>query len=116
MNENSDQAASAAVAFFSAFMGVFALVVLVLLAITIYLYWRIAEKAGYNGAWSLLTLVPLGHLVLLILFAVSDWPLEVKARRLQVALSSRSLTPPAPPAPPSSPPAPMPPPAPQTST
>src|SRR5215470_12040518 len=115
MTNNSDQAAAAAVAFMSAFFGIFVLIALVLLAITIYLYWRIAEKAGYNGAWSLLTLAPFGHLVLLILFAVSEWPLEVKARRLQPALSSRSMTPSEPPEPPS-PPAPMPPPAPQTTT
>jgi hypothetical protein len=115
MYDHGDQSAAAAAAFFATFMGVIVLVALVLVAFTIYLYWRIAEKAGYNGAWSLLTLVPLGHIILLILFAVVDWPLEAEVRRLRVVVGGRVQpgqlppTPPAPPAPmPPSPPSPQP--------
>jgi hypothetical protein len=106
MYDHADQGAAAAAAFLFGFIGIIALLTLALLALVIYLYWKIAEKAGYNGAWSLLTLVPLGHIVLLILFAVSDWPIEAEVRRLRVALGGRSSGQPLPPAPP----APMPPP------
>ena len=106
MYDHADQGAAAAAAFLFGFIGIIALLSLALLALAIYLYWKIAEKAGYNGAWSLLTLVPLGHIVLLILFAVSDWPIEAEVRRLRVALGGRSSGQPLPPAPP----APMPPP------
>jgi hypothetical protein len=118
--DHVDQSAAGVAAFLFGFIGIIVLVTLVLLAFVIYLYWRIAEKAGYNGAWSLLTLVPLGHIVLLILFAVSDWPLEAEVRRLRVVLGGRNAAtplPPTPPAPPA-PPTPMPPapPSPQAST
>lgn len=114
MYDHADQGAAAVAAFLTGFMAITALVILALVALMIYLYWRIAEKAGYNGAWSLLTLVPLGHLVLIILFAVSDWPLEAEVRRLRVVVSGRAPVPPLPPAPP----APMPPspPTPEPST
>jgi hypothetical protein len=38
--------------------------------------WKIVEKAGYAGAWSLLSLVPLVNLVALWIFAYSTWPKE----------------------------------------
>lgn len=108
MYDHADQGAAAAAAFLFGFMGIIVLVTLALLALMIYLYWKIAEKAGYNGAWSLLTLVPLGHLVLLILFAVSDWPIEAEVRGLRVALGGRSSGQPLPPAPMPPPPSPQP--------
>lgn len=36
--------------------------------------WRIASKAGYSGAWSLLLLVPLLNVVVLWVFAFVRWP------------------------------------------
>ncbi|QNA90082.1 hypothetical protein G4G28_19150 [Massilia sp. Dwa41.01b] len=38
--------------------------------------WRILNKAGYSGAWSFLTWVPLVNLVCLWVFAFSSWPVE----------------------------------------
>jgi hypothetical protein len=115
--DHVDQSAAGVAAFLFGFIGIIVLVTLALMALLIYLYWRIAEKAGYNGAWSLLTLVPLGHIVLLILFAVSEWPLEAEVRRLRVVVGGRAQAAPFPPTPPA-PPAPMPPspPSPQAST
>lgn len=45
--------------------------------------WRIAAKAGYSGALSLLMLVPFVNLVLLWAFAVMEWPVEKRADRAQ---------------------------------
>jgi hypothetical protein len=36
--------------------------------------WKIVSKAGYSGAWSLLIIVPLVNLIMLWVFAFSDWP------------------------------------------
>ena len=38
--------------------------------------WRIVSKAGYSGAWSLLSFVPLVNIVMLWVFAFSAWPRE----------------------------------------
>lgn len=41
--------------------------------------WRIAKKAGFHGAWSLLLLVPLLNVVILWVFAFVRWPKEQTA-------------------------------------
>lgn len=38
--------------------------------------WRIASKAGFSGAWSLLMWVPLLNIVLLWVFAFTKWPVQ----------------------------------------
>lgn len=50
----------------------------VLFAFMIWLYWRVLSKAGYNGAWALLMLIPfVGAFVsigILLVLAFGDWP------------------------------------------
>lgn len=50
------------------------LIVLVVLASTVVPPWIIVRKAGFHPAWSLLGLVPLVNIVVLWVFALSDWP------------------------------------------
>ncbi|MCQ4323301.1 hypothetical protein [Stutzerimonas stutzeri] len=38
--------------------------------------WKILTKAGFNGAWSLLTFVPMVNIIALWVFAFSKWPEE----------------------------------------
>jgi energy-coupling factor transporter transmembrane protein EcfT len=38
--------------------------------------WKVVAKAGYNGAWSLLIFVPLVNIVMMYVFAFSEWPKE----------------------------------------
>lgn len=90
-NAQAAHAAAAFAGFLMAFIGLWAIFVFVLLAFIIYLVWRVAEKAGYQGAWSLLYLVPLGNLVLLILFAFSEWPVQVEVRRLRAQVRAAQL-------------------------
>lgn len=89
---------SGAAAGFALFaMGVGGLLVLAFIAFTVWCYWRIAEKAGYNAALSLLMFVPGANLVMIAIFAFSRWPIE---ERLAAALSSHpgsTVPPPAPP-------------------
>jgi len=51
----------------------FAIVTIVL---TLVVHWRIAAKAGYPGALSLLMLIPFANIVILLVFAFSKWPIE----------------------------------------
>jgi hypothetical protein len=106
-SSSADQAAAAIAAVGAVAFAVFGLVMLVLIAFSVWLYWRVAVKAGYPGAYSLLLLVPGLNFVLHIVFAFVDWPLEVENRRLRVALGISKMPPEAPPMPPDNPPYPL---------
>lgn len=45
-----------------------------MIAFFILIYWKIWSKAGFNGAWSLLMLIPLVNIGSLIYLAFADWP------------------------------------------
>lgn len=45
-----------------------------IIAFFIFLWWKIWSKAGFNGAWSLLMLIPIVNLGAIIYFAFADWP------------------------------------------
>ena len=55
-----------------------AIFVVAIIALMIVVYWRILQKAGYNGAWSLLVLVPglggFASLGILLFLAFAEWP------------------------------------------
>lgn len=50
------------------------LIVIAVLAIWVIPAVKIVQKAGYSGWWILLAIVPLANLVMLWVFAFSDWP------------------------------------------
>ncbi len=64
----------------SAFLAIYfvfvAIVAIVVIGLSILLQWRIASKAGYKGAWSLLTLIPFVNFIVIIMFAFSEWPIQ----------------------------------------
>ncbi len=94
--DHSTQAAASVLASLALGYGIFLLVVI---AFTLWVYWRIFEKAGYSGALSLLNLVPgVGPLICVIILAFGRWPIE---DRLAAALGGG--TPPAPGPPPAPP-------------
>jgi len=43
-------------------------------------FWRIFSKAGYPGWWSLSQLIPFLNLIILFIFAFSEWPVLKKKR------------------------------------
>jgi hypothetical protein len=64
-----------------------------LVAFTLWVYWRIFAKAGYNGALSLLNLIPgVGPLICMLILAFGRWPIED-----QLAASQGSMSPTMPP-------------------
>ncbi|MGR4064279.1 MAG: hypothetical protein ACLQPV_02390 [Vulcanimicrobiaceae bacterium] len=82
-------------------------------ALIIWLYWRILERAGFSGALSLLNIVPLGTLVILLILAFGQWPIEQRLAGVQGGGTFvPPPPPPTPPAPPTLNPTPPPPPPP----
>jgi predicted ABC-type exoprotein transport system permease subunit len=55
----------------SLFSLVFALVVIFLLCFPAV---KIVQKAGFSGWWVLVWFIPLGNIIALWVFALSDWP------------------------------------------
>jgi hypothetical protein len=58
------------------FIAIIMLFSLAALAFSIWMWWRILEKAGYNGALSLLVLTGIGGLIIQIVLAFGRWPIE----------------------------------------
>lgn len=58
-----------------------------IIVFSVYLYVRVARKAGYSGWWAAMMFVPLGNIVVMIMFALVEWPIEreVKALRARTA-------------------------------
>ena len=55
--------------------SIFHIVILVaFLAVFLVPVWKILNKAGFSGWWSLLYFVPLVGFVMLWVFAFTDWP------------------------------------------
>ncbi|HZU52811.1 MAG TPA: hypothetical protein VFF77_02885 [Holophagaceae bacterium] len=70
-----DAAAAGIMALGCFFWAVIMIVALGVLAFQIWLFWRIFTKAGYNGAMSLLILIPgIGAIIVLCMLAFGHWP------------------------------------------
>lgn len=49
-------------------------VYMVIFVAYIALSWRIVQRAGYSGFWTLTLLVPFVNLTMIFVFAFSNWP------------------------------------------
>jgi hypothetical protein len=65
------------------------LIGLIGLIFAIIIYWRIFSKAGYSGARSLLMFIPLVNLIIIIMFAFSEWPIQRELNQLRQAAGGR---------------------------
>ena len=77
MNNNGDPAAMLCV------LGIFAVVAVVFIAV----WWKIFEKAGYSGALALLMIIPIVSLIMMLVLAFGDWPVQQEVRRLRRELA-----------------------------
>ena len=81
MDQNSQAAAAGLIATLGL---VYVVVIVAVVVFTIWVYWRIFTKAGYNGAMSLLNLIPgVGPLICVIVLAFGRWPIEDQLAMLQ---------------------------------
>lgn len=72
-----DNNSAASATFIATFVMIYAIVLIAIVAFSIWIYWRIFSKAGYNGALSLLNLVPgVGPLICMVVLAFGRWPIE----------------------------------------
>jgi energy-converting hydrogenase Eha subunit B len=68
-----------ALAAMSAFFGTIMIVGLAITALTVWLFWRIFAKAGFNGALGLLCLIPsVGIIICIVILAFGTWPIEMR--------------------------------------
>jgi uncharacterized membrane protein YhaH (DUF805 family) len=93
-----DHGSAAAAGVIATLIFVYGIVLLAVIAFTIWVYWRIFVKAGYNGALSLLNFVPgVGPLICMIILAFGRWPIEDQLAALQGNAPLGGPVPPAPP-------------------
>jgi hypothetical protein len=93
MENNSAATASA----FAALAFVYIIIIGGIVAFSLWVYWRIFAKAGYNGALSLLNLIPgVGPLICMIILAFGRWPIEDQLAALQGGSVSPAAPPPEP--------------------
>jgi|SRR6478609_1023621 hypothetical protein len=60
--------------------GLFAAAVWVVFVIA---YIKIISRAGYSGWWVLIMLVPIVNVVMLLVFAFKEWPIQRELRELR---------------------------------
>lgn len=80
---HNDTAASAGI---MAMVGAYFIFIAIALILGIVINWRIASKAGYSGALSLLMLIPIANFVILLVFAFSKWPIEQRLEASRAGL------------------------------
>jgi hypothetical protein len=74
----------------AAFAFLYLILLLAIVAFSIWIYWRIFAKAGYNGALSLLNLVPgVGQLICILILAFGRWPIEDQLAAMQTPAAPR---------------------------
>lgn len=82
-----DRSSAAATSAIAAFAFTYLIVICALIAFTLWIYWRIFAKAGYNGALSLLNLIPgVGPLICMIILAFGRWPIEDQLAAMQAGV------------------------------
>lgn len=59
----------------------------VIIAAFVFLYVRIIRKTGYSGWWVLAAFVPLLNLVMLVMAAVNEWPIERRLAEAEARLA-----------------------------
>ncbi len=85
---------AATAGFFATFILAYGIVLLAIMAFTIWVYWRIFAKAGYNGALSLLNLIPgVGPLICVIILAFGRWPIEDQLAVFHAQMGSATIPP-----------------------
>jgi hypothetical protein len=93
-----DHSSAAAASVIATLALVYGCVILAVIAFTIWIYWRIFTKAGFNGALSLLNLVPgAGQLICIIILAFGRWPIEDQLAAMQGGANVGATVPPGPP-------------------
>jgi heme/copper-type cytochrome/quinol oxidase subunit 2 len=100
-----DPAAVAALLGSGVFLVVCLVIALVVIVFHVLIYFMIFQRTGMNPWLSLLMLVPIANLIMLIILAFTEWPIQREVRALRAQLSGGTIypgtmAPPPPPGPP----------------
>ncbi len=66
-----------------AFLGVYLVFVVVVGVLGLIAWILIIRRAGYSGAWVLIGFVPIVNLIMFLVFAFKEWPVQREARELR---------------------------------
>jgi hypothetical protein len=86
MDYNNSSQLTAALASFGLIIGIISIVTIVL---AIVIWWRIFSKAGYSGALGILMIVPIANLVMLLILAFAEWPIQTELNQLRMMRSQQ---------------------------
>ncbi|MBP8604510.1 MAG: hypothetical protein KBI46_01535 [Phycisphaerae bacterium] len=73
------------------FIGCYMFVILLITVLTVIIFCRIFAKAGYHWALGLITLIPIGNIIMLLILAFSEWPIQRQLRTMQQAQATSQL-------------------------
>lgn len=74
--------------------GTFLIFMLIFLVILVGIYYLIIKKTGYNPWLSLLVLIPgLGGLIIIIMLAFTEWPVQREVRELRARAGGTGYAP-----------------------
>lgn len=65
-------------------------VYLVILIVMLWAYIRIIRRAGYSGWWILIGMVPLVNVVMFLVFAFKEWPIQRELAQLRAQVRGGS--------------------------
>lgn len=65
------------------FVMIYCVVLLAILVVTGFIYYRLAKKMGYNPWFGLLMFVPIANIVIPFILIFSKWPIEEELERLR---------------------------------
>lgn len=62
---------------------------LVSLILGLIINWKIWSKAGFNGAMSLLMLIPIVNIIMIFVLAFGEWPVRRELEQLRAQMMAR---------------------------
>jgi len=73
-------------------IGPVELILVVSLVAAVILWWKIFQKAGWPAPLAILLIMPLVNLMVMIIFALSEWPIERELRRFRELEADRQAS------------------------
>lgn len=64
-------------------MIVMIILYLAMIALCVFMYYKLAKKAGYPGWYTILAFVPILNIVVMFLYVFKEWPIEQEVRALR---------------------------------
>jgi len=59
----------------------------------VYLYMRVASKAGWPGSYGLLMFIPVANIVFMLLYVFAPWPIEKELAALRAHAAATGVDP-----------------------